>query len=200
MSVYGGFSTRQQETLYSDLTFHLLDLMQRRLIETAALKENPEWSLQFSKVVKAMKQLEQHKYLEPKFSGSVELLLDFVDGRKRRENLSTSSSLRSDKSAKPTSKSSELQLTSGKPLKHIREELDLSLRTPRRTSKRRSKTSKGRRPLNQSSDTLCFPYHTRNKKSTSINDIADSPQRKKQTFLYTRSPDLNVWLVDPQPY
>mmetsp|Transcript_32815 Transcript_32815/g.57227 ORF Transcript_32815/g.57227 Transcript_32815/m.57227 type:complete len:200 (-) Transcript_32815:8562-9161(-) len=199
MSVYGGFSTRQQETLYSDLTFHLLDLMQRRLIETASLKEDPEWGQQFSKVVKSMKQLEQHKYLEPKYTKGVELLYDFVDGRRRRDNLSTSSSLRSEKSTKPSCKSSELKMSTGKPLKNIREELDLSLRSPRRASTRKRHSSKGRKPLNLSQEVLSLSDPTKTRKFASARLIQESPRRKKQTLLFLRPPDLNVWLVDPQP-
>jgi hypothetical protein len=119
MSVYGGFTTRHQESVYNDLTLKLLDLMQQRLLEHPALKEDLVWSHQLSKVVKSMRQLEQHKYLDPKLSQGVDLLFSQVDRQSHREQLSSSSSLRSDNSAKPTSKSSELHMTAGKLLKTL---------------------------------------------------------------------------------
>jgi hypothetical protein len=196
MSIYGGFTTRHQESVYNDLTLQLLDLMQQRLLEHPALKEDLVWSHQLSKVVKSMKLLEQHKYLDPKLTQAVDLLFSQVDGQRCREQLSTSSSLRSDKSAKPTSKSSELQMTAGKPLPDIREELGRSLRVSRLHSGRRKTSSKSRRkPLNLSSDALTPPRQATHKKWASNLDKHESPRRKKQTLMYMRSPDLGV-LID----
>lgn len=73
MSIYSGFSTRNQEAQYNRLTENLLSLMQSRIIQH--LKSSPNqadliWVQKFNAIYSSMKYLETHKYLEPKFSES----------------------------------------------------------------------------------------------------------------------------------
>ncbi|OMJ96247.1 hypothetical protein SteCoe_211 [Stentor coeruleus] len=74
MSVYSGFSTRNQETLYNKLIENLINLLQARVL--FSLKNNPHkddsnWAQKFNSIYSNMKNLEYNKYLEPKFTESV---------------------------------------------------------------------------------------------------------------------------------
>ena len=73
MSVYSGFSTRTQESQYYKLVQDLLKILQSRVL--ISLKSLPRptdnvWVEKFSQIYTSMKNLEFHKYLEPKLTES----------------------------------------------------------------------------------------------------------------------------------
>ena len=72
MSIYSGFSTRQQESQYNSLIERLLNLLQYRVKATINNLEVNEytWGKKFAAVYRSMVELEFHKYLDPKFSRS----------------------------------------------------------------------------------------------------------------------------------
>ncbi|OMJ69324.1 hypothetical protein SteCoe_32985 [Stentor coeruleus] len=80
MSVYSGFSTRNQEAQYYRLVENLIILLQSRVL--FSLKSNPRtddssWVNRFNTIYTNMKNLEYHKYLEPKLSDSVRDLASY---------------------------------------------------------------------------------------------------------------------------
>lgn len=73
MSVYSGFSTRSQEAQYYKLVEGLISLLQAKAL--LCLKHFPRpddnsWLQKFNSTYSSMKNLELHKYLEPKLSES----------------------------------------------------------------------------------------------------------------------------------
>jgi hypothetical protein len=70
MSVYSGFTTRQQEQRYFSLSEQLVTLMQDCLLEFWKGKTPSlgEFAKEFTCVSGQMRELEKHKYLPPKFS------------------------------------------------------------------------------------------------------------------------------------
>jgi hypothetical protein len=73
MSIYSGFSTRNQEAQYNRLVENLIALLQAKVLQV--LKSSPfnadqAWGQKFNLIYSAMKGLEVHKYLEPKLSES----------------------------------------------------------------------------------------------------------------------------------
>lgn len=80
MSVYSGFSTRNQEAQYYRLVENLIILLQSRVL--LSLKSNPRaddsnWANRFNTIYTNMKNLEYHKYLEPKLSDGVRDLASY---------------------------------------------------------------------------------------------------------------------------
>ena len=74
MSVYSGFSTRQQEVTYNRLTETLLLLLQDRLLSAQHHGEGPVdqfWLEQFMGVYTQMSRMEMHKYFPPKLTQCV---------------------------------------------------------------------------------------------------------------------------------
>lgn len=73
MSVYSGFSTRQQELAYSRLTETLLLLLQDRLLTLHRRGEESQahWLERFLDVYSRMTRLEMHKYFPPKLTRCV---------------------------------------------------------------------------------------------------------------------------------
>ena len=73
MSIYSGFSTRMQESMYNKLIERLIELLQYRVRASLYKREINEysWGRQFSSVYNQLAELEIHKYLDPKFSKSV---------------------------------------------------------------------------------------------------------------------------------
>ena len=72
MSIYRGFSTRQQESQNNSLIQRILNLLQQRVkasINNRVINEY-SWGKKFVAVYKLMVELELHKYLDPKFSTS----------------------------------------------------------------------------------------------------------------------------------
>lgn len=74
MSVYSGFSTRNQEALYNRLVENLILLLQARVL--SSLRNNPRkddssWAQKFNNIYSNMKNLEYNKFLEPKLTESV---------------------------------------------------------------------------------------------------------------------------------
>ena len=75
MSIYSGFATRNQESVYNRGVCQLLHLFQRSLVSVltnSMIKlENlntDNLTRSFNKLFRSLKSLEQHKHLEPKFS------------------------------------------------------------------------------------------------------------------------------------
>ena len=80
MSVYSGFSTRNQEATYYKLVEGLINLLQSRALY--CLKSYPRaddnlWLQKFSNLYSNMKNLEFHKYLEPKLTESCRELASY---------------------------------------------------------------------------------------------------------------------------
>lgn len=74
MSVYSGFSTRQQEVTYNRLTETLLLLLQDRLVSSQRHSDGPVdqfWLEQFLGVYTQMSRMEMHKYFPPKLTQCV---------------------------------------------------------------------------------------------------------------------------------
>ena len=80
MSVYSGFSTRSQEAQYYKLTEGLIYLLQTRALFCLKNYPKPEdrsWLQRFNNVYNNMRNLELHKYLEPKLTESCKELASY---------------------------------------------------------------------------------------------------------------------------
>ena len=74
MSVYSGFTTRNQEVTYNRLTETLLLLLQDRLLALQRHFDIPAdhfWEEQFNSVYSQMSRMEMHKYFPPKLTQCV---------------------------------------------------------------------------------------------------------------------------------
>jgi hypothetical protein len=80
MSVYSGFATRQQETLYNNLLFKGLTLLVDKVMSTlcASPHDTAKWSRQLGKVIRYLSKLEEGKFLPPKFSTVITPLIPFL--------------------------------------------------------------------------------------------------------------------------
>lgn len=80
MSVYGGFCTRQQETAYGKLTEQLISLLSSTAMSVILGEaiETEQWINQFSNVYRNMLNLEQKKYLYPKYTINVRDLANIL--------------------------------------------------------------------------------------------------------------------------
>ncbi|CDW77450.1 UNKNOWN [Stylonychia lemnae] len=81
MSVYSGFTTRQQETFYNKLVEKLLDLMQTRLIKFfkgEQLVDDARWAKQMKKIHKCLVVMDKSKYLIPKYSETIDGLATYL--------------------------------------------------------------------------------------------------------------------------
>ena len=76
MSVYSGFATRSQETTYNKFVFKTIQLFSAELLKLIQMPNTLEtigssdFEKKAYKLHKAMKYMEQHKHLEPKFSNA----------------------------------------------------------------------------------------------------------------------------------
>ena len=77
MSVYSGFSTRQQESFYNKISLRAIEMLSDRLI--AFIRSDPfdeeAWYYDLRKIYKYMEILEGKKYLPPKFSVGISKLM-----------------------------------------------------------------------------------------------------------------------------
>ena len=73
MSVYSGFSTRQQEVTYNRLTESMLLLLKDRIFAAERREGAPDgyWMEQFTGVYGQMNRMEAHKYFPPKLTQCV---------------------------------------------------------------------------------------------------------------------------------
>ena len=94
MSVYSGFSTRQQETQYGKLTERLIQHMQAHILATMHGEkiDHDAWAKQFYNIYLQMSKLEVNKYLEPHFSYACKQLVFDASKRSKYEPYSTLSS------------------------------------------------------------------------------------------------------------
>ncbi len=88
MSVYSGFATRQQETLYDKLTCKLLVLLSGKIIRQEIGGKNNyyskidernvgKWFSGVKKIFRMLKILEQNKHLEPKLTEYLGDLMEY---------------------------------------------------------------------------------------------------------------------------
>lgn len=80
MSIYSGFSTRNQEAQYNRLLENLINLLQTRVLQQLKSSPMPSdqlWYQKFSSIYSNMKNLEMHKYLEPKLTESCKGLASY---------------------------------------------------------------------------------------------------------------------------
>lgn len=70
MSIYSGFGTRQEESVYNSLVESTIKIMQSKVIWNLKGENmtDPLFNIQILKNYELMIKLEKHKYLEPKFS------------------------------------------------------------------------------------------------------------------------------------
>lgn len=70
MSIYSGFGTRQEESVYNALVESTVKLMQGKVLSNlkGEALTDPLFKIQILKNYELMLKLEKHKYLEPKFS------------------------------------------------------------------------------------------------------------------------------------
>jgi uncharacterized protein YfaT (DUF1175 family) len=70
MSIYSGFGTRQEESVYNSLVESTIKLLQSKVMHNLKGEEmtDPLFKIQVLKNYELMIKLEKHKYLEPKFS------------------------------------------------------------------------------------------------------------------------------------
>ena len=80
MSIYSGFGTRQQETLYNTLIESTIKLLQSKVVANLhnELPNDPLFKMQLLKNYDLLLKLEAHKYLLPKFSESIKKLVMFI--------------------------------------------------------------------------------------------------------------------------
>lgn len=74
MSVYSGFTTRQQEVTYGRLTESLLLLLQETLLHSGPLPKDRHWTRKFLQTYARMNKQEGRKYLPPRLSSCVKEL------------------------------------------------------------------------------------------------------------------------------
>jgi hypothetical protein len=80
MSVYSGFSTRVQEAQYYKLVESLIHLLQNKVLFCLKNYPRPEdtsWLQRFNSVYNGLKEMEYHKYLEPKLTSSCKPLASY---------------------------------------------------------------------------------------------------------------------------
>lgn len=80
MSIYSGFATREQETLYDETITSLLRMLCRRLLKFYENEHSDDRSFATA-VTKAQRMLqrqEKHKYLDPKVSFALEEFTDYL--------------------------------------------------------------------------------------------------------------------------
>jgi hypothetical protein len=80
MSVYSGFSTRIQEASYYKLVESLIYLLQAKVLfclKTYPRPEDTTWLQRFNSIYNNLKEMEFHKYLEPKLSNSCKGLANY---------------------------------------------------------------------------------------------------------------------------
>lgn len=77
MSIYSGFSTRQQETFYNKITLRAMEMLSDRIIALlrADAFDEESWYHHLRKIFKYMEILETKKYLPPKFSTGIGKLM-----------------------------------------------------------------------------------------------------------------------------
>lgn len=79
MSIYSGFPTRKDETSYNNLLQKLIQTLQNHLLELIQAHSLPfNKSHLYEKIILKMRQFEEHKYLEPKFSELLQPLATFI--------------------------------------------------------------------------------------------------------------------------
>jgi hypothetical protein len=74
MAVYNGFSTRKKESVYNDLTFELMSLLQEEILEHRGRKDEERWAKEYRVVVNRMRKLEKEKFMPPRYSQACEEL------------------------------------------------------------------------------------------------------------------------------
>lgn len=79
MSVYSGFCTRQQESLYNKQLEIMIKLITSRLYSffSGDIVDDISWIEQFVGTTKALAKLEKEKYMAPRFSVLCKGLLDY---------------------------------------------------------------------------------------------------------------------------
>jgi hypothetical protein len=85
MSIYSGFSTRQTEDVYNRVLLKMLQLLHNQVLyylgyaeDTKPNEDFTPFSRSFSRLYNKMKDIEERKYLPPKFSSVLEKLSDKV--------------------------------------------------------------------------------------------------------------------------
>ena len=80
MSIYNGFGTRLLEKTYSKTLFSLIILLQKEVVMRLIKEKNQsnhKFFLCFEKIYVKLVNLEQHKYLPPKYSKALRDLASF---------------------------------------------------------------------------------------------------------------------------
>ena len=80
MSIYNGFATRQKETAYLKYLYYMCSLLQDKISSdiNQVQYDNQKFSMKFSKLYCKIKEMDEHKYMHPRFSrcfGSLALTL-----------------------------------------------------------------------------------------------------------------------------
>lgn len=123
MSVYSGFSTRAQESKYGQLCEMLISLLSNKLLRNfkGEKTDNSQFFKGLTAIYMKMVKLESIKYLPPKFSSSINDLLDFCSSSFSSSTCSSSALTDSE-----IVTSSKMQNTfsplSARPLEQINEE------------------------------------------------------------------------------
>lgn len=79
MSVYSGFTTRQQETFYLKLIEKFITILSNKLIKILLLAEpDNKFNQYIRKIFKCVQQMDRNKHLEPHFSETMEPLYRFI--------------------------------------------------------------------------------------------------------------------------
>ena len=80
MSIYSGFATRHQEEKYDECLDSVLYILQKRIIKFYSNEKADEEKFMtiLSKLHLQMKNMETHKYLEPKSSNTFEELINYL--------------------------------------------------------------------------------------------------------------------------
>ncbi|KAM3133280.1 hypothetical protein pb186bvf_014573 [Paramecium bursaria] len=101
MSIYSGFATRQLEETYNNLISMLIQILSKRIIKFYINEpcHEPRFRHGLQQISLKLKSLEQQKYLDPKFSISLEPLFKHVQVLDSQEQFSFNEKLRNRQSS-----------------------------------------------------------------------------------------------------
>jgi len=80
MSIYSGFATREQETLYDETITSLLRMLCRRLLKfyEGEHSDDTSFAMAVTKAQRVLRRQEKHKYLDPKVSLALDEFTDYL--------------------------------------------------------------------------------------------------------------------------
>ncbi len=73
MSIYSGFATRQQEEAYNEAVSSVIYILQKRLVKffRGEAANDVKFFQVLMRIVGSIRNMEEYKYLQPKFSQSI---------------------------------------------------------------------------------------------------------------------------------